>query len=503
MKKGIVYLVGAGPGDPGLLTLRGKSVLEKADVVIYDRLVNNQILLYAGRAQERIYAGKLPGKHSLSQEGINKLLVKKARQGKTVVRLKGGDPFLFGRGGEEALYLADHGCDFAMVPGITSAIAAPAYAGIPVTHRDMASSVAVITGHEKQGKNKSAIHWKEIARGVDTLVFLMGVENIGFIVKQLTEQGKKPSTPAALVCCGTLPAQKVLTGTLRTIIKKAEKADLTPPAVLVVGEVVRLNEKLFRIDKKPLAGKKILITRPGAQAVSFAEKITGFGGEPVFFSTVEIAPEPDLRLLHKAFGKIKAYDWIIFTSVNAVDIFFTELAARQLDIRSLQGVRLCAIGPETREQLRLRGLFADIMPRRFCAEGILQALRGKLKPGQKVLLPRARNARPLLPEGLRQQGASVDEIYLYQASVPKNSDKSIIEQIMAGHIDIITFTSSSTVNNFVKLLGKNNISRLSRKTMIACIGPITAATARKKGLHVSREAKEYTTDGLLAAILKN
>jgi uroporphyrinogen III methyltransferase/synthase len=502
MKKGIVYLVGAGPGDPGLLTLRGKSVLEKADVIIYDRLVNSQILLYAGRAAERIYGGKLPGEHSLSQEEINKLLVKKARQGKTVVRLKGGDPFLFGRGGEEALYLAGHGCDFAIVPGITSAIAAPAYAGIPVTHRDMASSFAVITGHEKPGKQASAVHWQEIARGVDTLVFLMGVENLGVIVSQLIAQGKKPSTPAALICSGTLPAQKVLTGTLRTIVKKAARADLKPPAVLVVGEVVRLKEKLFRADKKPLAGKKVLITRPAAQAASFAEKIVEIGGEPVVFPTVEIVTEPDLRLLHQALGKIESYDRIIFTSLNAVDIFFAELAARQVDIRSLQGARLCAIGPETRERLRLRGLFTDIMPRQFCAEGILQALQGKLQPGQKVLLPRARNARPVLPEGLRRQGVSVDEIYLYRASVPKTPDTSIVAQIMKGTIDIITFTSSSTVSNFVKLLGKNNISRLPRKIMIACIGPITAATARKNRLRVALEAKDYTTDGLIAAILK-
>jgi uroporphyrinogen III methyltransferase/synthase len=502
MKKGIVYLVGAGPGDPGLFTIKGKKALQRADAVIYDRLVSNKILSYASKKAERLYVGKVSGDHVLSQDKINELLVQKAREGKVVVRLKGGDPFVFGRGGEEVLYLQEHGCDFEVVPGITSATAVPAYAGIPVTHRDMSSSFAVITGHEKPGKKESSICWKEISHGVDTVVFLMGVENLSCIVEQLIDNGKAPGTPAALIRSGTLPGQEVLTGTLGDIVQKAEEKSFKPSAVFMVGDVVTLREKLSWVEKRPLWGKKVVVTRPEAQAASFVEKITELGGEAIELPAIEIVKETDLSGLYRAFKDIETYDWVVFTSVNAVDIFFDELSKQGLDIRTLKGVSICVIGPVTEQSLEQRGLLADMVPEQYCAEGIIEALKGRLQPGQKILLPRTRGARTVLLEGLQALRAKVDEIYLYKTAVPTDIDKQAFEGIIKGDVDILTFTSSSTVSNFVDLIGKQNVNHADSNVKVACIGPVTADTARRCGFSVDIEAKSYTIDGLVEALVE-
>ena len=345
MSSGLVYLIGAGPGDPGLLTIRAQKVLQEADVVIYDRLVGEEILAMASPEAELIYVGKAAGRHSLPQEEINKLLVKKAQEGKKVARLKGGDPFLFGRGGDEAVFLREHGLDFEVIPGITP-IAVPAYAGIPVTHRDITSSFAVITGHEKPEKAMSSIQWDKISTGVGTLVFLMGVENLPAICHELVNNGRSPQTPIALIRWGTLPQQQVLTGTLENIVEKVEAAQFKPPAVIIVGEVVRLREQLKWIENKPLWGKRVLVTRARAQASSLVARIRQAGGQARV--PQHRHQKVDRAALDTAFKSLEYYDWLVFTSVNRVDIFLEEMLQYGLDIRDLKGIRLVAIGPATK-----------------------------------------------------------------------------------------------------------------------------------------------------------
>lgn len=501
MKNGRVYLIGAGPGDPGLLTIKGKKILEKADAVVYDHLVGDRILAFVNPRAELIYVGKISGQHALTQDKINELLVEKASQGKAVARLKGGDPFLFGRGGEEALFVRENGIEFEVVPGVTSAIAVPAYAGIPVTHRDATSSFAVITGHEKPGKTASSVKWKEIANGVGTLVFLMGVENLGFITFKLIENGRDPNTPVALVRWGTLPEQEVLTGTLENIVEKVKESSFKPPAIIIVGEVVDLRKNLSWIEKKPLWGKRIVVTRSRKQASVLADRIMELGGEAIEFPTIEISKENDLSDLYNCFSHIEDYSWIIFTSVNTVDIFFSELSSRGLDIRDLKGIKICAIGPVTKEKLQSKGLQVDILPKEYKAEGIIEELGENIKLGQMVLLPRARGARGILPESIRQMGAQVDEVYLYQAVPAASISSSTRNSIINGQVDVITFTSSSTVTNFVTMIGSENIRRIADQVKVACIGPITAETARKHGFTVDILARQYTIDGLVEAIL--
>lgn len=501
MDKGKVYLIGAGPGDPGLLTLKAKRLLEQADVVVYDRLVGDDILAMAGPASELIYVGKVSGKHALSQEEINKVLVEKAAEGKSVARLKGGDPFLYGRGGEEAMYIRENGFDYEVVPGITSAIAVPAYAGIPVTHRDATSSFAVITGHEKPGKKESSICWDKISTGIGTLVFLMGVENLPYICEELVKNGREASTPVALVRWGTRPAQEVLTGTLENIVDRVRETGFRPPAVIVVGEVVALRRHLSWIEQKPLWGKKIIVTRARAQASLLVEKIGDCGGQALEVPVIRIEKETNLSALSNAFKNLEHYGWIIFTSVNAVEIFFEELFQQGFDIRDLKGISIAAIGPATRQSIENRGIRVDVQPDEFRAEGILEDLEGRIQPGQWVLLPRAQGARGILPETLRNRGAHVNEVPLYQAMPGEQPREEILQQLWDGNIDYITFTSSSTVHNFVAIAGKENITRIKRNTRIACIGPVTADTARGYGFQIDVTAPQYTIEGLINAII--
>lgn len=501
MKSGKIYLIGAGPGDPGLFTIKGKMLLEKGQVVIYDRLVGEEILSYASPAAELIYVGKESGRHALSQDEINALLVQKAREGKRVVRLKGGDPFLFGRGGEEALYIREQGLDYEVVPGISSAIAVPAYAGIPVTHRDATSSLAIITGHEKPGKKNSSINWKGISTGIGTLVFLMGVENLDYISSRLMENGRAADTPVALIRWGTLPEQEVLTGTLDNIVQRVKEVNFQPPAVIVVGEVVDLRDKLSWLEKKPLWGKRIVVTRSRAQASVLVQKIRELGGTPLEFPTIQIKKAVDLQALNQALKEIKQYHWIIFTSVNAVEIFFEQMNLNQIDVREMQGVNIAAIGPATAAKLEARGLRVKAMPEEYRAEGVLDALKGLAVKGQRVLLPRAQGARSILPETLGEWGLKVDEIQLYQAALSSGNNPLLAEEIKSGQIDYLTFTSSSTVSNFIEMMGKD--IPINSPVKVACIGPITADKAREMGFSVDVVAGQYTIDGLLEAIIQD
>jgi uroporphyrinogen III methyltransferase/synthase len=505
-KTGKVYLVGAGPGDPGLITLKGLKCIAKAHVLIYDRLISSHLLSYAHPEAWLIYAGKQPDRHTLAQGEINRLLVEWALKGYTVTRLKGGDPFLYGRGGEEAEFLSENNIPFEIVPGITSAIAAPAYAGIPVTHRNFTSSFAVITGHEDPSKNQGGIAWDKIATGIGTLVFLMGVGNLPFIVQKLVENGRSPATPAALIYRGTSPEQRAVTGCLGDIVERARSINFKHPAVIVVGEVAALRDKLRWFEDRPFFGKRIVVTRSREQAGVLAEKILELGGEPFEFPVIEILPPQNYAPLDRAIEQIHTYHWLIFTSVNGVKFFFERLRYHKRDIRDLKGLHLCAIGPRTRETLEEKGLLVEYVPPEYRAEAIIKGLAGVLKAGEKVLLPRAHMARKVLPEKLASLGAVVDSVETYR-TVRGNGDVELLRQMLEKKmIHAIIFTSSSTVTNFVELLAGNGergdyLQQMLEGVTLASIGPVTTETSRKEGLRIDVEASEYTIDGLLAALL--
>lgn len=500
--KGIVYLIGAGPGDPGLITVKGLECIKRADVIVYDRLASTRLLNQRQPGAECVFVGKQPGRHTLTQEEINQLLVEKAEQGFIVARLKGGDPFVFGRGGEEAEELVRHGIPFEIIPGITSAIAVPAYAGIPVTHRDYTSSFAVITGNEDPVKENPNIDWAKISTGLGTLVFLMGMGNLAAITSKLVEHGKAPETPVALIRWGTRPAQQTLVGNLENISHLAVEKGFKNPAVIVVGDVVTLRSKLRWYENKPLFGKKVIVTRSRAQASSLAQAIENLGGESVEFPTISLTEPEDYAPLDRALAHLSCYDWLIFTSVNGVEFFFNRMSALNYDIRSLAGSRICAIGPQTAKALQAMMLKVDYMPVAYQAEEIIKGLKDKITPGTRILLPRADIARKVLPEELAGFGATVDEVIAYQ-TVTGEGDASLLRQQLAqGEIDLVTFTSSSTVRNFMAILKDWDPVSLLGLTRVACIGPITARTAIEMGLTVDIQAKEYTIDGLLQAIVE-
>ena len=501
MKKGIVYLIGAGPGDPKLITVKGLECIKKADVVIYDRLAGARLLAYARPEAEMIYVGKSPDRHTLRQEEINQLLVDQAKQGRVVARLKGGDPFVFGRGGEEAEVLVDNDISFEVVPGITSAISVPAYAGIPVTHRDCTSTLAIITGNEDPTKEDSSIAWDKIGTGAGTLVFLMGMGNLPKITARLIEAGRDKTTPVALIRWGTRPEQRTLTGTLENIADLAKQADFKNPAIIIVGEVVRLREKLSWFENKPLFGKRIVVTRSREQASVLSEAIEALGGEPWEFPTIKIEEPADYSAMDEAIENIAQFNWLIFTSVNGVKYFMDRLKHHKKDIRELKGVSLCAIGPKTKESLEQYGLLVEYVPGEYRAEQIVEGLKDKLSPGTKVLLARADIARKLLPEALRELKAEVTECVAYRTLLG-NSNADLLKQMLADkEIAAVTFTSSSTVRNFLNLLDKTNQAELLKGVVLASIGPITTQTAQDLGLNIDIEASEYTIDGLVQALL--
>jgi uroporphyrinogen III methyltransferase / synthase len=499
VKKGKVYLVGAGPGDPGLLTLKGRELLEQAEVVIYDYLANEDFLNFAPAEAQRIYVGKKGGEHTMSQEEINALLVAKGRD-HLVVRLKGGDPFVFGRGGEEAQVLVAAGIPFEVVPGVTAAIAAPAYAGIPLSHRDYAASMAFITGHERGDKTGSKIAWDKLATGVGTLVFFMGVKNLPEICKNLIVHGRSEGTPAAVIRWGTTSEQQTVMGTLRDIPEKVVEANLKPPAITVVGDVVSLREELNWFEHRPLFGRRIVVTRAREQASDFKAILADLGAHCIEFPTIQIEPPPSWEPLDAAVGQLKTYDWVIFTSVNGVKFFMERLRLAGRDVRQLHGSRLAAIGPKTAEALEQYGLRPDLVPGEYRAESILEVLSSETLKGKRFLLPRAMVARDVLPETLRQRGAHVNVVPAYQTVLPRDRSTEMAQRLHSGEIDCLTFTSSSTVSNFFSLFEKASILPLLKDVCIACIGPITARTAEDYGLKVGIMPSEYTISGLVQAI---
>jgi uroporphyrinogen III methyltransferase/synthase len=499
--KGKVYLVGAGPGDPGLLTLRGKEVLGVAQVVIYDYLANEVFLEYAPPDAEVIYVGKKGGDHTLSQDGINDLLVDKARDN-VVVRLKGGDPFVFGRGGEEAQVLVAAGIPFEVVPGVTAAIAVPAYAGIPLSHRDYTASMAFVTGHEREDKGDSKIDWEKLATAVGTIVFFMGVKNLPEICKSLTAHGRSADTPVAVIRWGTTSQQQTVTGTLADIADRVTKAGLKPPAITVVGEVVRLREELNWFESRPLFGCRIVVTRAREQASDFRLMLTDLGAECIEFPTIAIEPPPSWEPLDAAIGRLSSYHWVIFTSVNGVGFFMQRLRAAGMDVRELKGIKVAAIGPKTAEALESFGLRPDLVPREYRAESILEGLPERLD-GLRFLMPRAAVARDVLPITLRERGGSVDVVTAYQTVLPASRSAEIADRLRRGDIHCVTFTSSSTVTNFFSLLNKDEILPHLESTAIACIGPITAKTAEEHGLTVHIMPREYTISALVEAIRRH
>jgi len=506
MTMGKVYLVGAGPGDPKLITVRGMECLTRADVVVYDRLASPRLLRYMKPGAEKVYVGKLPDRHTMKQEDINQLLVDLAKEGKVVTRLKGGDPTIFGRVGEEAELLEENGIPYEIVPGITSAIAVPAYAGIPVTHRDLASSLSIITGHESPEKLDRMIQWDKVTLATGTLIFLMGVAKIGYISEQLIKHGKPADTPVALVRWGTRVEQRTLTGTLADIESKVAAANFKPPAVIVVGEVVKQREKLAWYEKKPLFGTRVLVTRARAQASELAEQIEELGGEPVEFPVIEIrrpSEQQAIDTLREAIVAAESYDWLMFTSVNGVDYFFDWLMTMGIDIRRFHRARIAAVGPKTAEALHRRGLTVEELPVKFHAEGLLDSLKHALSPGQRALLPRGDLAREVLPRELAALGVTPVEIDVYETVMAEGDDEGVLELLREGAIDIVTFTSSSTVTNLIerlRQLGEESPVELLRPAAVASIGPLTSETAAAAGLAVAIEPEHATIDGLIGAL---
>lgn len=500
MGQGCVYLVGGGPGDPKLITVKGAECIGQADVLVYDRLASRRLLSLAHPECELIYVGKSPDRHTLSQEGINALLVQRGLEGKVVVRLKGGDPFVFGRGGEEAEALLEAGIPFEVVPGITSAIAVPAYAGIPVTHRDMTSTLTIVTGHEDPNKNSSAIQWEQLAQGNGTLIFLMGMENLELIAKKLKEHGRPAETSAAVIQWGTRPEQRVVSGRLDEIAGLAKQGGFSSPSIILVGEVVSLRNRLQWFEKKPLFGQRVVVTRARHQASVLSKAIEDLGGEAWEFPSIELAPATDPNRLTQAVAKIKTFEWLVFTSVNGVEAFLAELKRQAKDIRDLAGIELVAIGPATRAALEERGLRVSFVPPEYRAEAIISGLAGRVLRGQRVLLARAEEARDILPESLKALGADVWDVPAYR-TVLGEVDQEILRELLAHKsVQAVTFTSSSTVRNFMQMLGGD--TGLLKGIKLFSIGPITSTTARSLGLTIDGQAEEYTIPGLVQAVIK-
>lgn len=544
-----VYLVGAGPGDPGLITIRARELLENADTVIYDYLASEAVMRFVPATAQKIFVGKKGFSAHVTQDQINDCLVDNAREGagRSIVRLKGGDPFVFGRGGEEALALRDAGIRFEVMPGITAGVAACAYAGIPVTHRTLASSVTLITGHETPDKASSTIDWAHLARGTDTICFYMGIRDLPLISQRLTENGRPASTPVALIRWGTTPHQEVLCGTLADIAQRAEKAAFKAPAIIVVGQVVSLRDKLKWFEDRPLLGKTVVVTRTRAQASDLSAKLRRAGAEVVEFPTIEIRPRTiafaapaaaqDIR---RAIEHLGSYNWVVFTSANGVKCFFAMLDELHLDARAFAGAKIAAIGSATAAALQRTGLRADAVPQQFVAESAAKMLIDEgVGAGSSVLIPRASVARNTLPELLREAGATVDVLPVYDTVEPEIDNQSVlnlVDRLREGSVDAVTFTSSSTARNFASILDKAcaavasdsgtsglasrpsngfvptddsavhegstmpSPSELLSGVKCASIGPITSKTMEACGLSVAVQAETYTIDGLMEAL---
>ncbi len=496
---GIVHLVGAGPGDAGLLTLRGAECLRNAEVVVYDYLANPELLRFCEPGTEIVYAGKSASQHELEQGEINRLLVEKGKAGKRVVRLKGGDPFIFGRGAEEAEALVAAGVPFEIVPGISSAIAAPAYAGIPVTHREATSALTILTGHEDPTKPESALNWDALGKLDSTKVILMGVGNVGKIADAL-RRNVPAETPVAMIRCGTTGRQQTVTGTLADIAARAEKAGVRPPAVIVIGKVVGLREKLNWFETKPLFGRRIVVTRTREQASGLSHQLCDMGADVLEIPTIRIEPTKKPAILREAIGGIGEYDWLVFTSPNAVVHFFGAFFEGYKDIREIGGVKIAAVGPGTAARLEELHLQVDLLPEEFVAESVVKAFAKLDVENLKFLLPRADIARDALPEGLEALGAIVDKIECYR-TVPETGDVTgNVARLLAEGADAITFTSSSTVESFCGLTDLAALRGKFPSLKLASIGPITSATLKRLGFQSDIEASQRDIPGLVAAV---
>ena len=496
---GKVYLVGAGPGDPGLITVKGRRCLEQAQVVVYDRLLDPSLLESVSDSAERVFVGKERGRQALTQAEINGLLVERAAEGKLVVRLKGGDPFVFGRGGEEALALAQHGIPFEVVPGVTSPVGAAAYAGIPLTHRGIASSFTVVSGSEDPSKPESSVDWRALAHSGGTLVVLMGWSSLPSILQTLIREGMSADTPVALVQWGTWPGQSTVTGDLENIVARGHDAGLEAPVIAVIGKVVDLREQLRWFDRRPLFGKKVLITRSRAQASRLRELLEQLGAEPIELPTIRIEPLADFTELDGVLARLADFRWVFFASSNAVDQVFARLEHHHQDSRALGSVKVGAIGPATAEALLRRGIAADFVPTRPISEVVVQELSSLEWTGVPVLLPGADIGRDALAQGLSGFGARVERVAAYR-TVPATGMAGRAQDALRQGIDIVTFTSSSTVRNLMGLL--NGDKGALERSKIACIGPTTEATARELGLRVDMVASQHTVDGLVDTLVE-
>lgn len=498
--KGMIYLIGAGPGDYKLITVKGKECIEKADVIIYDYLADQKLLQWARPDAELIYAGKQCRYHTLKQHEINALLVEKGKEGKLVARLKGGDPLVFGRGGEEALALHEAGVPFEFVPGVTSGIAAPAYAGIPVTQRAMATSFAIITGHEDPTKAVSGINWEGLATSVDTLCFVMGIGHLPYITSQLMAHGRSGDTPAAVIRWGTKPTQEVLVTTVAEAADDVARAGLKPPAVFIVGDVVRLREELRWFDTKPLFGKKVVVTRARAQASQLVEKLEELGAEVIEAAAIKTVPlgltEANRVLLHE----LTEYKALCFTSAQGVAYFFEALHEEGLDGRALGQAKVCAIGSATAKVLADKGILADIVPASYQGEAVADALLPLVSGGDKVLLLQPKKARAVIPDSLSKAGLTIDILRLYETVEDDQNRDYLAEVLAADDVDYITFTSSSTVTNTLHLLGENGCELVKKAKSIVCIGPITAATCMEAGITPDLVGDTFTIPAMVDLI---
>ncbi len=486
-----VYLVGAGPGDPDLITWKGRRILATADSILYDHLAAGALLDLAPPAAERLYVGKKKSTHAFTQQEICGMLIERARRGLTVVRLKGGDPFIFGRGGEEAEALADAGVPFEVVPGVTTPLGIAAYTGVPLTHRDHTSVVTFVTGHAV-----SEIDWDKVG-SAETLVIFMGLTTFTEIAREIMARGRSPETPAMAVRWATRPDQQTLVGTLATLPGLIDRSGLKPPATLIVGEVVRLRDKLDWFERLPLFGKRIVITRARERAGNLASRMRALGADAVELPSIEIRPVEDYAALDAAIANLDSYDWLIFTSANGVRFFLDRLDPSPHDLRAIRG-RIAAIGPATRAELEALHLKVDRVGQEFVAESLLEAFSSEDLTGKRILLARAAVARDTLPAGLRARGAHVDVAAAYRTLPPDNLAARARELLNAPRKpDWITFTSSSTVANLAAAIGVEELAGIQ----VASIGPVTSATARSLGIHVTVEASRFDEAGLLEAIL--
>jgi len=500
--KGIVYLVGAGPGDPKLLTLRGHELLKQADLVVYDHLVAPQILRYCQPTAKLVYVWKEAKKHHMDQPSINALLVRTARAGQTVVRLKGGDPFLFGRGGEEALALASARIPYEVVPGVTSAIAVPAYAGIPVTHRDYASSIAIITGHEDPAKPASAIRWRELATACDTLVCLMGVSTLPKTVERLISHGRKPSTPCAVIAWGTRPMQRTVTGTLQSIADDVKRAAIQPPAILIVGDVVTLRRQLNWFETKPLFGKRILVTRAADKAESLADQLEALGADVEQLPAIELAPVPSNGVFRDAVHEMPKTHWVFFTSPEGIGWFARMLKPYRKDLRWLSGCHIGAIGPKTAAAIESAGLHVDFVPQRYSQEGMLHDLPTRVLRGRRAIILSAEGSRNVLEAGLHRRGMQVRKVPIYRTVVPR-ALLPRIATVFERPFDAVTVTSASCVEHLAQALMAAKTTQRIDQLRFASIGPVTSSAVRAHGGRVIVEAKTSTIEGLVTALVRH